>query len=167
MSQKNVVYNAIKSVINFNDGDKVKPTDDERKTILDTIAKVLHENRETELSEEASAKYSTEEDIRKKYVNGLLNNWLRKDKRLNGNTKYEIKNPGGRATSGDGQIKELMKMKNHPDYQDKLDIIEQAIEKRKQEIMIEKAKTVQIDLSVLPNDLLDKLSMEESEEQSA
>ena len=43
----------------------------------------------------------------KKYVPGLLNNWLRKDKRLNGGETYRIKNPGSREGSGDKKLKNL------------------------------------------------------------
>lgn len=42
-----------------------------------------------------------------KYIPGLVNNWLRKDKRLNGGVKYEAKNPGSRAGSGDPMVKEM------------------------------------------------------------
>ena len=42
-----------------------------------------------------------------KYIPGLVNNWLRKDPRLNGNTKYVAKNPGSRSGSGDECIKAM------------------------------------------------------------
>lgn len=43
----------------------------------------------------------------RKYVPGLVNNWVRKDLRMNGGTKYEAKNPGSRTGSGDEKLKNL------------------------------------------------------------
>lgn len=42
-----------------------------------------------------------------KYIPGLVNNWVRKDKRLNGNTTYTAKNPGSRQGSGDEMVKNM------------------------------------------------------------
>lgn len=39
------------------------------------------------------------------YVSGLISNWLRKDERLNGGTKYVAKNPGSRAGMSNPEIK--------------------------------------------------------------
>lgn len=41
------------------------------------------------------------------YVSGLVSNWLRKDKRLNGNVAYVAKNPGTRTGSGDETLKAM------------------------------------------------------------
>jgi hypothetical protein len=41
------------------------------------------------------------------YVSGLVSNWLRKDKRLNGNVAYVAKNPGTRTGSGDESLKAM------------------------------------------------------------
>ena len=38
------------------------------------------------------------------YIPGLISNWLRKDKRLNGGNKYEPTNPGSRAGHGDPKV---------------------------------------------------------------
>lgn len=45
-----------------------------------------------------------------KYIPGLVNNWLRKDKRLNGGAKYEARKPGSRAGSGDESIKAMRQL---------------------------------------------------------
>jgi hypothetical protein len=42
-----------------------------------------------------------------KYIPGLVNNWLRKDPRLNGGVKYEAKNPGSRSGSGDESVRAM------------------------------------------------------------
>lgn len=41
------------------------------------------------------------------YVSGLVSNWLRKDKRLNGNVAYVAKNPGTRTGAGDEALKAM------------------------------------------------------------
>lgn len=43
----------------------------------------------------------------RKYIPGLVNNWLRKDSRLNGGTKYQTKKPGSRSGSGDESVKAM------------------------------------------------------------
>src|SRR5687768_12409870 len=43
----------------------------------------------------------------KKYIPGLVNNWMRKDLRLNGGSPYETKRPGSRAGSGDETAKAI------------------------------------------------------------
>lgn len=43
----------------------------------------------------------------KKYIPGLVNNWMRKDKRLNGGGKYETKRPGSRSGTGDESVKAM------------------------------------------------------------
>src|SRR6188508_3454253 len=45
-----------------------------------------------------------------KYLGGLLNNWLRKDTRLNGGGKYVTKKPGSRAGSGDAQLQAMRQL---------------------------------------------------------
>ncbi len=48
----------------------------------------------------------TEADLIK-YIPGLVNNHVRKDLKLNGGVKYEAKNPGIRAGTGDEAIKAM------------------------------------------------------------
>lgn len=42
-----------------------------------------------------------------KYIPGLVNNWVRKDLRLNGGVQYTAKNPGSRSGSGDEAIRNM------------------------------------------------------------
>ena len=42
-----------------------------------------------------------------KYIPGLVNNHVRKDKRLNGGVEYVAKNPGSRSGSGDESVKAM------------------------------------------------------------
>lgn len=43
----------------------------------------------------------------KKYINGLVNNWITKAPEFNGGKKHEIKNPGSRAGSGNPEVKNM------------------------------------------------------------
>lgn len=73
-----------------------------------------------------------DEEKLRKYIPGLVNNWLRKDTRLNGGSKYEIKNPGSRSGAGDAQLKalkELLKVTKRPEDQR---AVKQAIEQRQE-----------------------------------
>ena len=84
-----------------------------------------------------------------KYIPGLVNNWVRKDKRLNGNTTYVPKNPGSRAGSGDVQLstmKQLLRTVSEPADRAQ---IQEAINKRQAELKPE----VKIDASKLPEHL--------------
>jgi hypothetical protein len=161
MSQKDVVYKAIKTIHNFNDGDKVILAPEERAEVNDIIAKELHENRLTEFSKEASEKYDTEEKIRKQYANGLLNNYLRKDKRLNGGVKYEIKNPGSRISNPEiREMTKLLKEFERIGDEDNMALLEEAIETKKKELAAAKAKTLKINIDLLPQDIVDNLPEE-------
>ena len=87
----------------------------------------------------------------KAYVSGLQSNWLRKDKRLNGNVQYTAKNPGSRAGSTDPQIKAMrLLLATKSDAAEKEDI-QSFIDKRLAEI--KPTKSVAIDVSALPEAL--------------
>lgn len=60
---------------------------------------------------ESKAKYHSRE-LMLGYCTKLLNNWLRKDIRLNGGIKFFIKNPGSKAGTSDPQIKQLKEIKS-------------------------------------------------------
>lgn len=166
MSQKEIVYNAITSLVEIEDH-SVELTKEQKTKVMDIVAVELR--KQGQISEEADAKYPGE-DLRKKYVPGLVNNWMRKDTRINGGSKYVAKNPGSRAGCGDEKLKEMKKLEKQFEAtgdETRLDIIRTAIEARKKQLAAEKAKQVAIDLSVLPSDLIEALEMEESEEESA
>jgi hypothetical protein len=83
------------------------------------------------------------------YVSGLISNWLRKDDRLNGHTKYVPKNPGSRTGNGDEMLKAmrtLLTTVTDPKIQDE---IQSAIDKRVDEL---KPKKV-VNLDNLPDHL--------------
>jgi len=84
-----------------------------------------------------------------KYIPGLVNNWCRKDLRLNGGIKYTPKNPGSRTGTQDESIramKTLLSLTTDPEA--KL-AIEAEIAKRVEEL---KPK-VTVDVTKLPESL--------------
>ncbi len=158
LTQKEGVYNAIASLKSFDDGDEVVLSKDEKATVVEMVCASFEAN-EVALSDNARAKFDTPEKLRS-YTSGMVNNWLRKDTRLNGGSKYVTKNPGSRAGSGDSVIKNLKLLKSTISDDAKIAEIDSAIEARKTEIAAEKAKDVEIDFSVISPDLLAKLNIE-------
>src|SRR5271166_4772439 len=68
------------------------------------------------------------------YVSGLVSNWLRKDRRLNGNITYVAKNPGTRSGSGDDSVKAMrLLLATITDEADKAEI-QAALDKRVAEL---------------------------------
>ena len=118
ISQKQAVTNAVQAILpNYEVGGEVI-----LKTLLNTENKkqmrailfeafqageVVYSKDKANLQD---AKYLT------KYVSGLLDNWVRKNPEFNNafahtaNKKYEAKNPGSRAGSGDEQVREMRKL---------------------------------------------------------
>lgn len=156
VSQKQGVFNAVvafceENSIQFDEGMDFQPSKEQKAGITQLVAQAMHAG-EVQLSEAAAEKYDT---LEKKvgYCKGLVDNWLRKDKRLNGGVQYQIKNPGSRAGAGDATVRELKKLKKTLTEQSDIDMVDAEIEKRLNEIKAEKAKSIEIDTSVLPEDL--------------
>jgi hypothetical protein len=101
-----------------------------------------------------SFQYKVDNDTElNKYIGGLINNWLRKAPELNGGQKYEPKNPGSRAGSGDAQIRELKKLLKKVAGTEHESKVQEAIQARIAEIKPEAQVT--IDASLLPEGLQD------------
>ena len=124
------------------------------KSMLDTVkAEVAYgfEENEIQMSDAARDKYIGKPTEMKKYVNGLVNNWIRKNPEFNGGVKYIAKNPGSRAGQGDESIKEMRKLlKTQTDPKIRTSI-EQAIQERLKVIAPEKVETINI--NVIPEHL--------------
>lgn len=69
-----------------------------------------------------------------KYIPGLVNNWCRKDKRLNGGVKYVTQRPGIRAGSGDESLKAMKQLLAQTEDEDIRATIEAAIAQRHAEL---------------------------------
>ena len=92
----------------------------------------------------------------KSYVSGLQSNWIRKDKRLNGDVAYVAKAPGSRAGTGDAQLKAMRGLLTTlTDATDRAEV-QMHIDARVSELNVAKAPT--IDYSKLPAELLAKFN---------
>jgi hypothetical protein len=94
------------------------------------------------------------------YVSGLVNNWFRKDKRLNGGNAYVAKNPGSRTGSGDAQLKALKALSKQFHGTEKAALIQVEIDKRTAELAASKAKKVEVDMTQVPEELKSVLGIE-------
>lgn len=152
-SQKQSVFVAVTSVLGLGLDHKglVSLTKEQRKTVIDMVTDSIVSG-ETEFSEEAKVKYPTRDDV-KGYVNGMVSNWLRKDTRLNDGNKYETKNPGSRAGSGDEVLKNLKALRATLSDKDHIAAVDEEIKKRTEEIAAAKAKTVTINVDKIPEAL--------------
>lgn len=152
MKQRESVFNAVCDVTGESSfSQAVELNSDQRKEVISMITAQIM-NNEVDFSEAAYEKYDTEQKKRG-YVSGLVSNWLRKDKRLNGNTTYEPANPGSRTGQGDPQLRELRKLlKLHKGTNDEAKI-QSFIDARVATIKAEKAKDIEIDSDILPEEL--------------
>lgn len=151
-TQKEAVYNTVRSVMDehgksFEDGQKVELTKDMKAQCVEVLVAGFEAN-EIELK--------SEQENLKSYAGGLLSNWLRKDKRLNGNTIYKPANPGSRTGQSDPQVKNMrILLGTLPEGSEEYSKVEAAIENRIAEIKAEKAKSKakEIDPDSIPAEL--------------
>ena len=147
MKQVDAVYQGVRNVVgsSFEDGLDYGPVfakgTDNRAVLHQMITEGFRSG-----AIELSRSY-TEPEM-KNYVSGLISNWLRKDTRLNGGSKYQAKNPGSRAGCGDVQLRELRKLRTVVTDTAIIAEIDQHIAKRTSEL-----NTVVIDASKLPESL--------------
>ena len=149
-TQKEAVFNAVVNICGEIDG--IYSPSKEQRAMINAIICEGFKNGTVELSTE----YATDAEL-KSYTSGLISNWLRKDTRLNGGTKYVAKNPGSRAGSGDAQLKAMRAlMSTLTTPEDKAEV-QKHIDARVAEIASAKqVKTV--DFSALPADLQAKFN---------
>ena len=143
MKQSDAVFQATVNVCG-NQDEAYKPTKEQRQQI-GAILFAGFESGKIELKRGFDAEYV------KGYIPGLITNWLNKDKRLNGGTKYQAKNPGSRTGSSDPQVKAmrvLLSTKSDPAERAE---IQAFIDKRVAELA--PSKTVTINVDDLPEEL--------------
>ena len=99
----------------------------------------------------------TDPKLMTNYVSGLVNNWHRKDKRLNGGMQYATKNPGSRVS--DPQLKALKALGKKFVGTDKSSKIQAEIEKRTAELTSAKVKAVEVDMTQVPEELKSLLGL--------
>jgi len=152
LNQKNGVFAAVCSVTEQDSWDHaVELTKEQRDSVIEIVTQGFM-NGEIEMKDQSKEKHDTEAKIRT-YTNGLVSNHLRKDLRLNGNVPYAAKNPGSRAGAGDSVIKELKKLQSTMTDPTQVQLVQDEIDKRLATIKASKAKDVEIDMSLIPEDL--------------
>ena len=170
VNQKTAVYVAITTVlanagIEFTDGMNVAPfMSKELRAIVNAMLFQGFREGEIELDREYS-----DSDL-KAYVSGLQSNWIRKDKRFNGNTTYVAKNPGSRAGSGDQSIanaKRLLaqlQLEGSGSTPEDRDMVETFIREKTLELAAAKTKAATVDFSALPPHLRAKFQKPTTQE---
>ena len=141
MNQREAVYSAVVAVIGEVSG-KVELTKEQK----DEVHSLLLEQFS---SGGVEIKGSRTPEYFKKYIPGLVNNWLRKDTRLNGGEKYAAKNPGSRTGSGDEQMKAMRALLSATTDASARAEIEAAIATRKEQLK----PRVEINAAALPESL--------------
>jgi hypothetical protein len=160
MSQSRSVIEATISVLgeDFQPGVPVLSyiTKSQVSEVVDLVTQSICEGL-TDFSAAARVKYNTPKLVRS-YVVGMVNNWHRKSKELNGGMVYTPKNPGSRQGSSDPELKELKLLKKtlvernaRPDAIEKVDA---AIQSRLEALGQSKPK-VQINADLIPEELRD------------
>ena len=153
-NQKEAVFSAVCSVLQQDSFDSaVELTREERAMVIEIVAQGFTSGT-VEFSDSAKMKYDSESKI-KTYTSGLVSNWLRKDKRLNGNVQYQTGNPGSRVRSSDPILKNLKLFKLTLTEPEHIEAVDQEIEKRMEQIQAERVKKVDVDLSLIPAELQD------------
>lgn len=151
MNQKEGTFNAVTEVMGEIDGAFV-PTKEQRIKIIALITSGIM-NQEITYRKDHTNVVEV-----KTYANGLLSNYLAKDSRLNGNVKYEVKNPGSRAGNTDPTIKEMRKLKANliaAGQTDQIKVIDEAIAKRVSELSTKAPvkKVIKVDMDKIPEEL--------------
>lgn len=154
-TQREAVYSAVQAIckkanIKFEDGMKISEASgfgsEQRKEVIAHVVSSFQDGK-TRITKEYS-----EQEL-KSYCNGLVSNWLRKDTRLNGGSKYEIQNPGSRAGQGNPAIKETKKLLKQVAGTDKEPKVQAVLDKMVAEHKASNTKTAKIDASLLPEEL--------------
>lgn len=148
ITQKEAVFQAVKNVCGEQDG-AYTPTKEQRAQVNQILFEGFRSGT-IELEREFS-----DSDL-KSYVSGLQSNWLRKDKRLNGNVSYVAKNPGSRVGSSDPSLKAMRALMSTLTSDEEKAEVQGYIDAKLAEINASKKKSVTIDFSALPADLASK-----------
>jgi hypothetical protein len=153
MKQVDAVYAAIVSITGFN-GEGVCHISDEQKALVRMSLLEGFKQGKIDFNGDFN---SEEEKYQKNYISGLLNNHLRKDKRLNGNVKYEAKNPGSRTGQGDATLKAMRALLQTPGLTED-DKVEINLEIEAHVAKVQATKTPTINWEALPESLKSKFT---------
>jgi len=148
-SQKEAVFTAVCNVTGFTGEGACTPSKEQR-SMINAILIEGFKSSKIELDREYN------ESELKSYVSGLVSNWLRKDKRLNGGIQYTAKNHGSRAGSTDPQLKAMRALLSTLTDESERAEVQSYIDARLKEISSSKAKSVSVDFTSLPAELAAK-----------
>jgi hypothetical protein len=159
MNQRQATVNTILSVLNDNgiDYELNGPTavkdvlTDSMKAQVRDILFTSFRNGQVEYKSSFQSKVDDDSEL-KKYISGLVNNWIRKAKEFNSGNTYKAKNPGSRAGSTDPEVKEMRKLLSVTTDPESRAMIESAISERIAALKAEKQQ-VEIDVNNLPEHL--------------
>ena len=129
-------------------------SDSDVKTTQSTLF-AMFRGGQVEMSAEAKVKFQDDKEL-KKYISGLVSNWVRKAPEFNNGQAYAPKNPGSRAGQGDSQIKEMKKLLSATTDPQTRKVIEQHIAARQEEI---KPVETGVDFDKIPEALRAKLGL--------
>lgn len=154
VNQREATYNAIKSVLKFSDGDNIKErfTSDLKKQTKSILFEGFRSGTITS-SESFQSKTLKDDSKLNAYCNGLISNWAKKDKRMNGGVQHKIQNPGSRAGQGDETIKELRKLAKQVAGTDAESEVQAALDARVVEVKAAKTPTLTINTEAIPEHL--------------
>ena len=110
MSQKENVFKVVCAVIGGEENivnNKVDLNTEQRKEVVGILIEATLRDEIVIGGKSKNYDHTTEEGMKnvKEYWPGTLNNWLRKDTRLNGGEPYKTKNPGSRTGIHNKEIK--------------------------------------------------------------
>ena len=145
MTQGEAVFQAVRTI--FTEG-RVPPTTEwssaQKEAVHDSVLQMFRAGLVAKNSG------GSDEVSLRKYIPGLTNNWVRKDKRLNGGEVYIPKNPGSRTGSGDEVLKNLKVMLTMVSNPDAKVAVQQEIDKRVAQLA---KPAVTVDVSKIPEHL--------------
>lgn len=165
MSQKEIIFNAIVEVAGSPVDNTISLTKDQRKEVAAILVQATVDGQIKINGKTKNYDFTTEEGMQnvENYWPGTIDNWLRKDTRLNGGVKYETKNPGSRAGMQNkqvkatrGYIKSLEEAQaNGEDVSEKLELATSTLEKLLAEEAIKRAEKLRKKYSAddLPEEL--------------
>ena len=141
MNQRDGVFTAVSEVVGELNG-AISLSKDQKKLVYAIVFAAFKSGQIEHKSLPTDAELT-------KYIPGLVNNWTRKDSRLNGGGKYVSQHPGTRVGSGDEALKAMRSLLKATTDKDAVAQIQSAINQRVAEL---KPKRV-INLTALPEAL--------------
>ena len=109
--QVEAVYQAVKLVLSkqgrtISEKEPVYLSDYELETVVEVVTSAAISGL-IQFTQAAQVKHLSNEKTAKSYCRGVVKNWLNKDSRLNGNSKYTPAQPGIRQLSKDNVVQKL------------------------------------------------------------